>query len=127
MRPTRQEPATSDYDLEKIVTTKFAESSGPATLVKNFQWTEEDRTRRPLDRDGRMSDDEGSKVHRRAPAASPSGWPPGPRTRRSHCCSTGVRRQTRGPQLLTRRGDFHELLHITIKFHNPLQSTHLEG
>ena len=32
------------YDLDKIVSTKFADSGSPAyTLVKNFQWTNEDQ------------------------------------------------------------------------------------
>ncbi|MDQ3402290.1 MAG: ABC transporter substrate-binding protein [Actinomycetota bacterium] len=33
-----------DYDLDKIVSKKFADSNGPAfQLVKNFQWTNEDQ------------------------------------------------------------------------------------
>ena len=52
-----------DYDLDKIVSTKFAESGSPAyTLVKNFQWTGEDQNSvaRSIAVDG-MSDDEAAK------------------------------------------------------------------
>ena len=52
-----------DYDLDKIVATKFAESGSPAyTLVKNFQWTGEDQNSvaRSIAVDG-MSDDEAAK------------------------------------------------------------------
>ena len=52
-----------DYDLDKIVSTKFAESGSPAyTLVKNFQWTAEDQNSvaRSIAVDG-MSDDEAAK------------------------------------------------------------------
>lgn len=51
------------YDLDKIVSTKFAESGSPAyTLVKNFQWTNEDQNSvaRSIAVDG-MSDDEAAK------------------------------------------------------------------
>ncbi len=33
-----------DYDLDKIVSKKFADANGPAfQLVKNFKWTNEDQ------------------------------------------------------------------------------------
>jgi hypothetical protein len=47
------------YDLDKIVSTKFAESGSPAyTLVKNFQWT--NAVARSIAVDG-LSDDETAK------------------------------------------------------------------
>jgi len=52
-----------DYDLDKIVSTKFAESGSPAyTLVKNFQWTNDDQNSvaRSIALDG-LSDDEAAK------------------------------------------------------------------
>jgi glycine betaine/proline transport system substrate-binding protein len=52
-----------DYDLDKIVSTKFAESGSPAyTLVKNFHWTNDDQNSvaRSIALDG-LSDDEAAK------------------------------------------------------------------
>jgi len=52
-----------DYDLDKIVSTKFAESGSPAyTLVKNFQWTNDDQNSvaRSIALDG-LTDDEAAK------------------------------------------------------------------
>jgi glycine betaine/proline transport system substrate-binding protein len=52
-----------DYDLDKIVATKFAESGSPAyTLVKNFQWTNDDQNSvaRSIALDG-LTDDEAAK------------------------------------------------------------------
>jgi glycine betaine/proline transport system substrate-binding protein len=51
------------YDLDKIVSTKFAASGSPAyALLKNFQWTNEDQNSvaRSIAVDG-MSDDEAAK------------------------------------------------------------------
>lgn len=51
------------YDLDKIVSTKFAESGSPAyTLVKNFQWTADDQNSvaRSIALDG-LTDDEAAK------------------------------------------------------------------
>src|SRR3981189_692513 len=51
------------YDLDKIVSTKFAESGSPAyALLKNFQWTNEDQNSvaRSIAVDG-VSDDEAAK------------------------------------------------------------------
>ena len=59
-----------DYDLDKIVSTKFAGSGSPAyTLVKNFQWNRRGpELGRPLDRDGRDERRRGrQEVHRCAP------------------------------------------------------------
>ena len=51
-----------DYDLDKIVSTKFAESGSPAyTLVKNFQWTADDQNSVARSIADGMSDDEAAK------------------------------------------------------------------
>jgi glycine betaine/proline transport system substrate-binding protein len=50
------------YDLDKIVSTKFAESGSPAyTLVKNFKWTAEDQNSVARSIADGMSDDEAAK------------------------------------------------------------------
>jgi len=50
------------YDLDKIVSTKFADSGSPAyTLVKNFKWTAEDQNSVARSIADGMSDDEAAK------------------------------------------------------------------
>ena len=50
------------YDLDKIVSTKFAKSGSPAyTLVKNFKWTAEDQNSVARSIADGMSDDEAAK------------------------------------------------------------------
>jgi glycine betaine/proline transport system substrate-binding protein len=50
------------YHLNKIVSTKFATSGGPAyTLIKNFKWTNEDQNLVAADITAEMSDDDAAK------------------------------------------------------------------
>ena len=101
-----------DYDLDKIVSTKFAESGSPAyTLVKNFQWTAEDQNSvaRSIALDG-MSDDEAAKKFIDAHPQLVAKWlaGTGAETPRSPPKTRASDGKTRGLQLLTRAGDFHQ-------------------
>jgi glycine betaine/proline transport system substrate-binding protein len=51
------------YDLDKIVSKKFADSGSPAaTLIKNFQWTDEDQNLVAYDiAQNKLSRDEAAK------------------------------------------------------------------
>jgi len=50
------------YHLNKIVSTKFATSGSPAyTLIKNFNWTNDDQNQVAADITGKMTDDDAAK------------------------------------------------------------------
>ena len=106
-----------DYDLDKIVSTKFAESGSPAyTLVKNFQWTDDDQNSvaRSIALDG-LTDDEAAKKFVDANPALVAKWLRAPAPRSS-------RRRPPGSGGLTRGGDLrHAVAHNALCFAIPTQ------